>query len=769
VPGVDAASTTGQLLGTAYLIDARGRLVTSPSGQLSVSGVEPGKGAAVGAYSIVAGRDIVGPDDFTVEEGWARDHGLKVGDAVTMALPAGRRTTRVTGVFRFARSVNFGDIGFVAEPLAAAQRDLGQPGQVSQIYVRALDRAQVSELQSRVQTALGPGLEVRTPSAEIANLSDQLQGLNVFLLFFAGVALFVGAFLIFNAFNVTVIQRTRELGMLRTLGATRAATIRLVLAEAVLLGIVGSAVGLLAGVGLAVGLIALMSSVFVGVPFGSLTIPAGALIYGTIVGTLVTAAAALWPAVRAGRTSPLQAMRQRAERIGGAPWRPAVAGLVVLAASIPGVGIFASGDHLSTGETVYGVAGIIGVFLGVALLAPILVRPLVRVLSVPLRVFGRTEGRLAADNAARAPGRTALTASAVMVGLALVITFSGFSASAVSAVRDSIDRSLASDFIVVPRNIFESQGFSPELARQIAALPDAGDVSAVRFGYATIDGKATELIGVDPASYGRISETRLDGDGTPDWSALAGPAAYVTHNYAADEGLGAGDTIAIATPSAGVDRLRVAGVVDDRVESQSGKGVFVSTARAERDAGLTQDLRVYVQARDPSSRQALRAEVERVLERFPSAKVLSNAELKDEIESAFSQVFSFLYALLGVAIFASAFGIVNTLAMSVLERRREIGMIRAVGGTRSQVRRMIRRESVLVTLVGVILGLVVGLVLAYAFVRSAASSFPGLRFVMPWQTIVIVVAGALVVAVLAAALPARRAARMNVITAVAYE
>ncbi|MEA2783883.1 MAG: putative transport system permease protein, partial [Rhodospirillaceae bacterium] len=716
-----------------------------------------------------AGRDIVGPDDFTVEVGWARDHGLKVGDAVTMALPAGRRTTRVTGVFRFARSVNFGDIGFVAEPLAAAQRDLGQPGQVSQIYVRALDRAQVSELQSRVQTALGPGLEVRTPSAEIANLSDQLQGLNVFLLFFAGVALFVGAFLIFNAFNVTVIQRTRELGMLRTLGATRAATIRLVLAEAVLLGIVGSAVGLLAGVGLAVGLIALMSSVFVGVPFGSLTIPAGALIYGTIVGTLVTAAAALWPAVRAGRTSPLQAMRQRAERIGGAPWRPAVAGLVVLAASIPGVGIFASGDHLSTGETVYGVAGIIGVFLGVALLAPILVRPLVRVLSVPLRVFGRTEGRLAADNAARAPGRTALTASAVMVGLALVITFSGFSASAVSAVRDSIDRSLASDFIVVPRNIFASQGFSPELARQIAALPDAGDVSAVRFGYATIDGKATELIGVDPASYGRISETRLDGDGTPDWSALAGPAAYVTHNYAADEGLGAGDTIAIATPSAGVDRLRVAGVVDDRVESQSGRGVFVSTARAERDAGLTQDLRVYVQARDPSSRQALRAEVERVLERFPSAKVLSNAELKDEIESAFSQVFSFLYALLGVAIFASAFGIVNTLAMSVLERRREIGMIRAVGGTRSQVRRMIRRESVLVTLVGVILGLVVGLVLAYAFVRSAASSFPGLRFVMPWQTIVIVVAGALVVAVLAAALPARRAARMNVITAVAYE
>jgi putative ABC transport system permease protein len=292
----------------------------------------------------------------------------------------------------------------------------------------------------------------------------------------------------------------------------------------------------------------------------------------------------------------------------------------------------------------------------------------------------------------------------------------------------------------------------------------------VRLGYAVVDGRTTEIVGVDPAAYARVSETRLDGGGTPDWGALDGAAALVTRGYARDEHVAAGDAVSVQAPGAGADRLRIAGVIDDRVETQSGRSVFVSAARAARDAGLTQDVRVYVQARGGSEgRAALRQEIQGVLERFPSAKVLSNAELKDEIEAAFSQIFSFLYALLGVAIVASAFGIANTMAMSVLERTREIGMIRAVGGTRTQVRRAIRRESVLVTLVGVVLGLAVGLVLAYAFVRSAASSFPGLHFVMPWQTIVIVIAGALVVAVLAAALPARRAARLNVIAAVAYE
>ena len=768
VPGVDDQVTTAQTLGTAYLLGPDGKVLDGASNQLSLSGVEPGKGSAVSSYSIVAGRDVTGPDDFTVEEGWANKKGVKLGSTVRVAVPAGTREKRVTGIFRFDRSVDFGGVGFAAEPLAISQRDLQLPGQVNQIYVRASDRSRVPELQARLKRVLGPSLAVRTPNDEINELSKQLSGLNTFLLFFAGVALFVGAFLIFNAFNVTVLQRTREIGMLRTLGATRGATVRQVLAEAVAMGLAGSILGVLAGVGLAAGLIALFSSVFVGIPFGSLSVPGSAIISGLIVGTVITILAALWPAFRAGRTSPLQAMRARAERIGSPPWRSSLVGLVIVIASAPGV-YFLTQENASSAQSLYGVVGVIGIFLGISLVAPLVVRPLVRLLSVPLRAFGRTEGRLAADNAARAPGRTALTASAVMIGLALVITFSAFSSSAISAVRDSIDRSLTSDFVIVPRDFFSQQGFSPQLGRQAAQLPDTDAATATRFGFARVGGDDTEIVGIDPNTYGSISATELRGGGTPDWQALNGPEAFVTRQYASDKNKEAGSTIVVQPPGRRPEPLRVAGVIDDQVETQSGSSVFVSTARAQA-LGLTQDARVYVKAKDGAEGRArLRGELNGLVARYPAAKLYSNEELKNKIEDSFQQIFGLLYALLGVAIVASAFGILNTLAMSVLERTREIGMVRAVGGTRPQIRRMIRRESILVTLVGVALGLVVGLVLGYVFVRASASSFPGLGFVVPWVTLIAVVVGAIIVAVLAAVLPARRAARLNVIEAVGYE
>jgi putative ABC transport system permease protein len=487
-----------------------------------------------------------------------------------------------------------------------------------------------------------------------------------------------------------------------------------------------------------------------------------------VVGLAVTLLAALLPALRASRTSPLQAMRRRAEVVGRPAWRSAVAGLVVIAASVPGVWLL-SRDDLSAAAEAYGTVAIIGIFLGVALATPLVVRPLVRALAVPLRLAGRTEGRLAADNAARAPGRTALTASAVMIGLALVITFSAFSASAVSAVRDSIDRSLASDFIVVPQNLFSTQGFSPALAREVAALPGARAVSSSRVGAASVDGRVTEVIAVDPETYGEVATTTLVDGGRPDWAALGGPAVLVTQGLADERGLGVGSTITLGGAGTGPEDLRVAGVLDDRLESQSGRAVFVSQRRGV-GLGLTQDLRVYAQAGDsPEARAALRQELERAVGAYPAAELLSNEELKNEIESSLNQVFGLLYALLGVAIVAAAVGIANTLAMSVIERTREIGMIRAVGGTRSQLRRMIRRESVLVTMVGVVLGLGVGLLLGYAFVRASAAQFPGLVFRVPWTAVIAVLVGAVVVAVLAAALPARRAARLSVIEAVSYE
>lgn len=765
-PGVDVSGTTGMVGGTAQLVDERGRTREGADSIIYLGGFEQGKLDAVSDYRVTAGRSASTTGEITLEDGWARERGLGAGDTIRTALPAGLRDYRIVGLFRFTRSVDFGGVTFAAVTLPEAQNAFSMPGKLNQINVRATDRGNVEGLKRDLQRLLPAQMTARTRSDEVKNLSDQLAGLNTFLLFFAGVALFVGAFLIFNAFNVTVLQRTREIGMLRTLGATRLTVTRQVLTEAVAMGIVGSLLGLAAGIAMAVGLIRLMSTVFRGVPFGSLVVPTRAYVTGIITGTLVTALGALWPAYRASRTSPIAAMRQRAERVGRVPWRSAIVGFAILVVSAPGLWVLTRSDRASW-QTLYGVVGVIGVFLGVALAAPSFVRPLVALLGRPFALSGRVQGRLAVDNAARAPARTALTASAVMIGLALVVVFGAFSASAVNAIRTTIDRGLTADYVVSPRYIFDFQGFSPDLGQRIAALPETRASSAVRTGFAKFaDGSSHMVTAIDPATYGEVNGDVLVDGGTPDWRALTGPNAIVSELFANSVHVGVGDTIAIAPLSGTPERLRVAGILKSTVDNVA----YVSTARAERAVGLTQDYTVYVDGQDTSqARAALRTALDAIVADYPAVKIRSNAELKDEVETQFNQIFGLIYALLGVAVIASALGIANTMAMSVFERTREIGLVRAVGGTRRQLRSMIRRESLLITLVGVILGVAVGLTMGYAFVRASAGSFPGLTFVVPWGTVIVVLAGAVVVAVLAAAMPARRATRLNVIDAVSFE
>ncbi|HZR90941.1 MAG TPA: FtsX-like permease family protein [Gaiellaceae bacterium] len=761
VPGVDADGTTGEATGVAQVVGANGRTTGAARNLVYVGGFERGKVAAVAEFVRVAGRDPLRAGEIAVQQQLAAGHGLRVGDRIRLAVPSGIRTYRISGIFRFARAVGGGGATFAAVTLHEAQRVFGLSGRLTQINVRVRDRARVLAVQKALRAALGPDLSVRTRSESINDLAAQLAGLRTFLLFFAGVALFVGAYLIFNGFNVSVLQRTREIGMLRTLGVTKPGVARQVLAEATTMGVAGSLLGLAAGVGLAWGLVKLTARLFVGIPSGSLVVPASALVWGTLAGTLVTAGGALWPAVRAGRTSPLAAMLQRAERIGRIPWRSAALGLLLVAASVPGVWLL---TERSSGGTAYGVAGVGGIFLGVTLASPLVARPLVQLLARPLRLLGRVQAQIASTNAARSPSRTGQTASAVMVGLSLVVVFGAFSASAISAVNEAVDRQVRSDFVVGPKNLFNFQGFAPSLERRIAALPAARAASGIVAGFVRVNDVGTAVLGYDPATIGELSGDELVGGGTPPWGALAGRAALVTEGWARPHHVRVGEALRIRTPS-GEDVVRVAGVIRSLDQH-----VIVSRARAAADVGATQVFYVYVKADDsPEARAALRRQLERVVADYPTATVLSNEELKNQIAARFDQIFALIYALLGAAVLAGAFGIANTMAMSVIERTREIGLIRAVGGTRGQVRAMIRRESVLVTLVGVALGLAVGLVLAFAFIRASASRFPGLGFVVPWTVIAVVVAGSVAVALLAAFMPARRAARLNVIEAVGYE
>ncbi len=762
VEGVDAAGTTGEATGVAQVVGAGGRTTGQARDIVYVGGFERGKVDAVADFVRVAGRDPRTTDEIAVQEQLARDRHLGVGGRLTLAVPSGKHAYRISGIFRFSRAVDYGGASFAAVTLAEAQRAFDLAGRLTQVNVRVEDRSRVPAVQRAIRAALGPDLSVRTRSESVDELSKQMAGLRTFLLFFAGVALFVGGFLIINAFNVSVLQRTREIGMLRTLGVTKPGIVRQVIAEATTMGIAGSLLGLAVGVGLAYGMVVLIGSLFVGVPSGSLTVPSSALVSGVVAGTLVTAGGALWPAIRAGRTSPLEAMLRRAERIGRIPWRSALAGLLALAASAPGIYLLTRSDRSGV-ETAYGVAAVVGVFLGVTLASPLFVRPLVQALAGPLRLLGRVQARIASNNAARSPTRTGLTASTVMVGLALVVVVGAFSASVVSAVDASVNRQLRSDFVIGPKNLFTFQGFSPTLERRIAALPHA-HATGIAAGVVRVNGASTALLGYDPETIGELSGDELVGGGTPPWRALAGRSALVSQGWASVHHVRVGSRLTIRTPS-GQDVVRVAGVIRSLDQH-----VIVSRQRAAADAGATQIFYVYVKTDDSKKARAdLRSQLERVVRRYPMATVLSNAELKDQITTQFSRLFLFIYALLGVAILGSAFGIANTMAMSVIERTREIGLIRALGGTKEQLRAMIRRESVLVTLVGAVLGLAVGLAMAYAFIRASATQFPGLGFVVPWTVIGIVVVGSVVVAVLAAILPARRAARLNVVEAVGYE
>ena len=764
VPGVDAARTAGEVDGVSGFVDASGRTGRSARDIVYVGGFTQGKIDAISNFARVAGRDPTTAGEIAIQDRLARQRDLHVGSMLRLAVPAGTRSFRVSGIFRFTRPVDYGGSSFALLTLPAAQDAFDLQGRLTQIDVNLVDGTNVTEAQHAVQAAVGRQLSVRTRAQSVDELSKQLAGLEMFLLFFAGVALFVGAFLIFNAFNVTVLQRTREVGMLRTLGMTRAGVLREVMAEALAIGVTGSLLGLAAGVALAWALMRLMTLLFSGLPIGSLTIPASALVEGVTAGMIVTAFGAAWPAVRASRTSPLQAMRLRAERVGRIPWRSAAAGIVLLALSAPGVYLLTRSNATSA-ENTYGVASVFGIFLGVTLAAPMVVHPLVELLGLPMRATGRAQGKLASDNAARAPARTGLTASAVMVGLALVVVFGTLSSSIVAAVQGAVDRQFKSDYVVGPRNLLLGQGFSPRLAQQIAALPAARATTSVTDGFTRVNGVSTVVLGYDPDTIGPLTDVRLSDGSEPKWRLLNGKAAFAFEGWAVPNHVTRGDTLRIAMPGGGVDVVTVAGVL-----ASPDQHVVLSQERTARDTGSTSVYYVWTKAGDSAAARAdLGRQLRAVVARYPNASVLSNAQLKNQITAQFNQIFVLIYALLGAAVVAGALGIANTLAMSVIERTREIGLIRALGGTRTQVRGMIRRESILVTLVGVLLGIVVGLAFGYVFVRAMSSAFPGLGYVAPWSIIGLTVVGALVVALLAAVMPARRAARLNVIEAVGYE
>jgi len=776
--GVEQA--VGRILSVFTLIERGGSASPDAGAELNVAGEDPEAADLTGAQTL-AGRDPEAGREISLQESWAEANGIELRDRISLATPDGEKRFEVVGLFKFSTGLEFGGEGFATMPLASARDVMDKRRTLDEVEVVVAGggESSISGVERRLDRRLPRGIEVATPDAKSEDVESQLQAFNAILLFFAAMSLFVGGYLIFNSFNMTVLQRTREIGMLRTLGAGRARITGSVLREAALLGLVGAAIGLGLGVALALALIELVRAL--DFPVGDLVFTPLAPIAAVVTGLATSVLGALYPARRAGRTSPIRAVLG-SEGLRSRPRpRRAALGAVLIGLGLGGAFLLGAAEETTPPIAAAGMAGTIAIFFGIALLAPFAIRPLVRVLSWPARRALPVEGRLAADAARSDPGRTAATCTALLIGLALVVAVNSLGSSFLATISDEFDQAFARDLTVQPRGLQPGAGPQQTIAKRLhdrlERLPEAQVVARERFlftpdlpgprGKTESDGL---LVAFDPAEYRRVDTTEIDGAGASRdqvFDRMERGQVTVGKGHADEQHLEVGDTLRLDGPS-GSRRARIAGIVETVIFGGQTVGMSLETLRDVYGVGA--DTELALKARSEGERAALERRVERIVEQdYPNLAVLSNEELKADVEDQVTRQFGVFYAIVGVAIFASLFGIVNTLTMSVLERTREIGVLRALGASRWQVRRQVATESVVIGVIGAVLGIAVGAGLGAALLQGLAAGVPGVSYEPPLATMAWVAVAGVALGLIASILPARRAARLDVIRAISYE
>jgi putative ABC transport system permease protein len=703
------------------------------------------------------GRPPERAGEIAIDIATAEAHDLAVGDEVEVQTINGSDSFMIVGLANFGDEDNLAGATITAFEPREAQRLFDMEGRLSTIDVIAEDGITQEQMVDALAAAAPDTAEVVTGAQqtqeEIDNFTEGLGFLNTALLAFAGVAVFVGAFVIQNTFRITVAQRVRELALLRAVGATSSQVTRMVLVEAAVLGIVASALGVVAGVGVAQLIKGGMDLLGAGVPDGPLTIEPRTVIVAMTVGIIVTMVSALIPARRAASIPPVAAMSEAEARTPRKSLR--VRAITGASIAIVGSGLMTGGLLLENGASLALVSmGAIALFMGASTLAPLVAVPAARVISAPIR--GIT-GKLARENTARQPRRTASTASALMIGVALVAFVSIFAASIKASVSDNIDGSFPADLSFTSANL--TTGVSPAAVEALKDVDEFDAVSAVHAGTFTIDGQELNVAGVDPDTISSV----YDAGASTEMTTLD-HGMMVASSVLAENGWDVGDVVTVDYEATGEVATEIVGTFEDQIFANYmiSDDVFVD------NIGDDQITIAFVGLADDVTLEDGKSVAEATMAQFPNVLVDTKAEYIADAETQVDQMVALFSGLLGLALVIALLGIANTLALSIVERTREIGLLRAVGMARRQVRSMIRWEAIVIALFGALLGVVVGTVIGFGVVSSLADDGLG-SFALPGGQLIIWLMAAAIAGVLASIGPARKASRLNVLRAISYE
>ena len=764
VPGV--AADEGSAMGYARLTGKNGKALGNPAAGAPTLGGNWNQVPKLNPWTLVAGHPPQAADQVVIDAKSAKDGHLQVGDMTTVLALGAPQRFRVVGIVKFGTADSPGGASVALFTMPVAQRMVAAAGKLTSVLFVAKPGVSQQQLAANLRHVLPHGMEAvtgATVTKEMQNSFQQAMGFfNTFMLIFAVIALLVGAFMIFNTFSITVAQRTRENGLLRALGASKRQVLGSVIAEAVAVGVIASAIGLAAGIAVAAGLESLLNALGFGLPAGGIVFSIRTVIVAGLAGLLVTLVAALSPARKAAKVSPVAAMQEVSAGSTGYGSKQRIlvgAALLVLGVAALFTGLFA---HVGSQVLIVG-AGALLVFFAVSVLGRTISLPLSRVVGAPLPRLRGIPGKLARANAMRNPKRTAASASALMIGVGVVGFITILASSTTASINSTIDRSFAGD-IVIDSGAGLTGGIDPALAQRLAKLPQVSTVAGVRGGLAEIFGKPEQIAAVDPGTIGKIFHV---GSAQGSTGGLGRTGIAVYKDVATAHHLKVGSAVRVLFRDTGPQTLRVALIYGDSMAAPAQR-YFLGTPAFDANFALHYDSAVVIQKAPGTSTAAALKAVRAIATKYSGTTVMDQTAFKAARTQPYQQMLRLVYVLLALAIFIALLGIGNTLALSIFERTRELGLMRAVGMTRRQLRAMIRWESVIIALQGTALGLLVGVFFGWALVLAMKDQGVTV-FSLPVLTMVWVVVLAAVAGVVAAILPSRRAAKLNILRAIVTE